>query len=198
MGLHPEMADVPYRSFVGSLMYLAVYTRPDLSMAVSALDRFCQNPQPVHWEAAKKVLRYVKGTVGEGLGYNLGEDLAVRGNSDASYGSDSESMRGRSGYVFMSAGAAVSWGSKLQDVVSLSSTEAEYMAISHAMQEGLYRRMLQAELRVEVELGGTVLFMDNQSAIKLAKNPVFHKRSKHIAIRFQFIWEKVDEGEFCL
>lgn len=79
--MHPEMADVPYRSLVGSLMYLAVYTRPDLtdlSMAISALSRFCQkNPQPVNWKAAKRVLRYVKGTVGDGLGYSLGEDLAV-------------------------------------------------------------------------------------------------------------------------
>ena len=83
------------------------------------------------------MLRYVKGTVGEGLGYNLGEDVAVWGYSDASYGSDAESMRGRSGYVFLSGGAAISWGSKLQDVVSLSSTEVEYMAVSHAMQEGL-------------------------------------------------------------
>ena len=71
------------------------------------------------------------------------------------------------------------------------------MAISHAIQEGLYLRVLQAKLGV-AEVGGTVLFMDNQSAITLAKNPVFHKRSKHIAIRFHFIRERVDEGEFCL
>ena len=84
------MADIPYRSVVGSLMYLAVRTRPDLSMAVSALSRHCQAPQPEHWEAAKRVLRYVKGTAGEGLGYSLGEDLALWGYSDASYGSDQE------------------------------------------------------------------------------------------------------------
>ena len=123
------MADIPYKSVVWSLMYLVVCTRPDLSMAVSALSTYSQAPQPEHCEAAKRVLRYVKGTVGEGLGYSPGEDLAVWGYSDASYGSDQETKKGRSGYVFLSARAAVSWGSKLQDVVVLSSTEAEYMAM---------------------------------------------------------------------
>ena len=89
------MADIPYRRVVGSLMYLIVCTRPDLSMAVSALSRYCQAPQLEQWEAAKKVLRYVKGTVGEGLGYSLGEDLAVWGYSDASYGNDKETKKGR-------------------------------------------------------------------------------------------------------
>ena len=91
-------------------MYLAVCTRPDLAMAVSALSSSCQAPQPEHWEAVKRVLRYVKGTFGEGLGYSPGEDLAVGGYSDANYGSDVETKRGRSGYVFLSGGAAISWG----------------------------------------------------------------------------------------
>ena len=91
------MADIPYRSVVGSLMYLAVCTRRDLSMAVSALSRYCQAPQPQHWEAAKRMLRYVKGTAGEGLGYSPGEELAAWGYSDASYGSDRETKKGRSG-----------------------------------------------------------------------------------------------------
>ena len=79
------------------------------------------------------MLPYVKGTVGEGLGYTPGEDLAVWGYSDASYGSDRETKKGRSGYVFLSGGAAVSWGSTLRDVVAQSSTEVEYMAMGHAL-----------------------------------------------------------------
>ena len=113
-----------------------------------------------------------------------------------SYGSDLETKKGRSGYVFLSAGAAVSWGSKLQDVVALSNTEAEYMAMGHAVQEGLYLQMLQLEMGIEPEEGGTLLLLDNQSAIKLARNPVFHKRSKHIAIKYHFIREKVENKEF--
>ena len=179
-------------------MYLVVCTRPDLSMVVSALSWYYHNPQPEHWEVGKRVLRYLKGSAEEGLSYSLGEDVAVWGYSDASYGSDEESKRGRSGYVFMSAGATVSLGSKLQDVVALCSTEAEYMAISHALQEGLYLRMLQVEMGVEPDMGGTLLLLDNQSAFKLAKNPVFHKRSKHITIRFYLIRERVEREEFCL
>ena len=121
------------------------------------------------------MLRYVKGTIGEGLGYSPEEDLAVWGYSDASYGSDQETEKGRSGYVFLSAGAVVIWGRKLQDVVALSSTEAEYMAMGHAVQEGLYLQMLRLEMGIEPEEGGRVLLLDSHSAIKLAKNPVFHK-----------------------
>ena len=84
----------------------------------------------------------MKGTAGEGLRYSPGEDLAVWGYSDASYGSDAETMRGRSGHLYMSGGAALSWGSKIRDVVALSSTEAEYMAMTSAVQEGLYLQMM--------------------------------------------------------
>ena len=83
-------------------------------MAVSSLSRYSQNPRMEHWEAAKRVLRYLKGTVGEGIAYSPGEEIAVWGYSDASDGSDNKTKRGRSGFVFMSGGAAVSWGSKLQ------------------------------------------------------------------------------------
>ena len=88
----------------------------------------------------------------------------------------------------------MSWGSKLQKVVALSSTESEYMAIGHAVQEGLYLQMPQIEMGIDAEEGGTLLLVDNQSAIKLAINPVFHKRSKHIAIRYHFIRERIEMG----
>ena len=146
-----------------------------------------------HWEAAKRVLRYAKGTIGEGLGYTLGEDIVVWGYNNAGYGSDAD--KGRCGYVFLSGGAAVNWGSKLQDAVALSSTEVEFMAISHAMQVEMYLRMLQREMRINSKEGGTLMLVDNLSNIKLAKNPVFHKRSKHIAVRFHFIREKIEKGE---
>ena len=192
------MEGIPYRSLVGSLMYLAVCTRPDLAMGVSTLSRFCQDPGMVHWEAAKRLLRYVKGSSGDGLLYICGEDVALWGYSDASYGNDQETKRGRSGFVMMSGGAAISWGSKLQEVVALSSTEAEYMALTHAAQEALYLSQLQAEMGVDGDVHGVLLLCDNQSSIKIAQNPVFHKRSKHIAIRFHFIRERVESGEIML
>ena len=193
-----SMLGVPYRSLVGSLMYLAVCTRPDIAMGVSTLSRFCQDPGLEHWEAAKRLLRYVKGSAGEGLLYAYGEDVALWGYSDASYGNDSETKRGRSGFVMMSGGAAISWGSKLQEVVALSSTEAEYMALTHAAQEALYLSQLQSEMGVVGDGHGVLLLCDNQSSIKIAQNPVFHKRSKHIAIRFHFIRERVESSEILL
>ena len=100
--------------------------------------------------------------------------------------------------MLISGGAAVSWGSKQQDVVALSSTEAEYMALTHAAQEALYLAYLQAELEIEGAGEGVLLLCDNQSSMKIAQNPVFHKRSKHIAIRYHFIQEKVESGEVVL
>lgn len=105
------------------------------------------------------MLRYIKGTVGEGLGYSPSEDVDVY--TDASYGSESETKGGRSGSVFMSGGVAVVWGSKLREVVVLGSTEVEYMAISYAMQEGLYLRMLQEEMDVHPKESGALLLLDN-------------------------------------
>ena len=115
--------------------------------------------------------------------------------SDASYGSNPETKRGRSGFVMMSEGAAVSWGSKIQEVVALSNTEVEYMALTHAAQEALYLQQLQVELGIDHEGLGVLLLCDNQSSTKIAQNHVFHKRSKRIAIRYHFIREKVRSGE---
>ena len=193
-----RMAGVPYRSLIGSLMYLAVCTRPDLAMGVSTLSSFCQNPGMEHWEAAKRLLRYVKGTAGDGLMFRRGEDVPLWGYSDASYGMDVMTKRGRSGFVMMSGGAAISWGSKLQEVVALSSTEAEYMALTYTAQEAMYLQQLQVEMGVPHGGQGVLLLCDNQSAIKIAQNPVFHKRSKHIAIRFHYIRERVDSGDIEL
>ena len=101
-------------------------------------------------------------------------------------------------FVFMSGGAVVSWGSRQQGMVALSGKEAEYMAICHAMQEGPYLRMLQSEMGVDLGEEGTLLLVDNHCFIKLDKNSVFHKRRKHIAIRFHFNQEKDDSGEMNL
>lgn len=90
--MHPEMVDVPYKSFVGSLVYLVVCTIPSLARTVSALSRLYQNPQILHAEVAKRVLRFVKGTAGEGLGYSPGEYIAIWGYRDYSHGSDADSL----------------------------------------------------------------------------------------------------------
>ena len=103
------MVDIPYRSAIDSLMYLATCTRPDLAASVSELSNFSQNPRIAHWEGVKRVLRYVSGTVGEGLFYRRGAQVEVWGYSDTEHARDQETSRGRSGYVFMSAEVAISW-----------------------------------------------------------------------------------------
>ena len=92
--------------------------------------------------------------------------------------------------------ATLSWGIKLQEVVALRSMEAEYMAISHAIYEGLCLRVLQKEMGVDAEEEGTFMLVNNQTSIKIAKNPLFLRRNKHIAIRYQFIRERIEMGEF--
>ena len=109
------MVGVLDRLLVGSLMYFTDCTRPDIAMGVSTLSRFCTDPGMAHREAAKRLLWYVKGSDGDGLLYVCREDVALWGHSDVSYSSDPETRRGRSGFVMMSGGAAVNWGSKLQE-----------------------------------------------------------------------------------
>ena len=187
-----EMVNVPYRSAIGSLMYLATCTRPDLSASVSELSKFSQNPGIAHWEGVKRVLRYVNGTAGEGLLYKRGAQVGVWGYSDAGHAGDRETSRGRNGYVFMSAGAAVSWRSSMMKVVTHSSCESEYVGLSEAGNEAIYLQQLQGEMRIGTEK--VLLLGDNESSLKLAMNPVFHQRSKHIRIKYHSLRDRVEEG----
>ena len=126
------MALILYRSAIGSLMYLAVCTRPDIAAAVSSLSRFNANPGRAHWEGIQHVLRYLQGTSGEGLCYKKGESTQLWGYCDASYLTCPDPGRCRWGFVFLSAGAAISWQSKLIPNSSLTSCESEYMQFSAA------------------------------------------------------------------
>ena len=187
-----EMIDVPYRSAIGSLMYLSTCTRPDISAAVSELSKFSQNPGLAHWEGVKRVMRYVSGTVSDGLLYKRGAQVEVWGYSDSSHASEKETSRGRAGYIFMSAGAAISWRSSMMKVVTHSSCESEYVGLSEAGNEALYLQQLQGEMKIGKEC--VLLFGDNESSLKLAMNPVFHQRSKHILLRYHSLRERVENG----
>ena len=191
------MAAVPYRSAIGSLMYLATCTRPDLAAAVSELSKFSQNPGAAHWEGVKRVLRYVSGTVGDGLLYKRGAQVEVWGYSDAGHAGCQETSKGRSGYVFLSAGAAISWRSSMMKLVTHSSCESEYVGLSEAGNEVVYLHQLQGEMKIGKE--SVLLLGDNESSLKLAMNPVFHQRSKHIRIKYHSLRDRVEEGliELC-
>lgn len=183
-----------YQSIIGSLMYAAIATRPDIMYAVSALSVFNSSPKRVHLNSAKRVLRYLKGTSDLGLFYkSTGQPL--QGFVDSDWGSDVDTRCSRTGFVFEIAGAAVTWQSRKQRCVALSSTEAEYVALAEAGKEAMYLRNILKELKVlEENKSPSVIFCDNQSAAKLTKNPVHHDRSKHIDVKYHFIRKIYQSG----
>ncbi|KAF1332493.1 hypothetical protein FI667_g3402, partial [Globisporangium splendens] len=132
------MKDVPYRSAVGAVMYLMVGTCPDLAAAVGTLSQFASDPCPTHWQALKRVLRYLQATPTHGIRFSGSGDGELIGYSDADWAGDIETRRSISGYVFVLNDGCISWRSKKQRTVSLSSTEAEYMALSEATQDAMW------------------------------------------------------------
>ena len=170
-----------YQQIVGSLQYAAGGTRPDIAFAVSSVAKFCNKPTELHLTAAKRVLRYLKQTKDLSLTYVKNTPEAIIGYSDADWAGDVKDRRSTSGNVFLLGGAAITWSRRKQSSVALSAVEAEYMALSVATQEAIWLRQLQEELGME-ESGPTLIYEDNQGAISMAKNPVFHKRTKHIPL----------------
>ncbi|KIO08044.1 hypothetical protein M404DRAFT_78898, partial [Pisolithus tinctorius Marx 270] len=189
------MKHIPYREAVGSLMYASLSTRPDISYAVTTVSCFSGNPGIPHWEAVRRIYRYLIGTKNLKLTYG-GAPNALVGYADAD-GSMAEDRRAVSGYAFLIDGGAVSWSSKRQKIVSLSTTESEYVAATHAAKEALWLRSLIGELFGPL-VEPTTLFSDNQSAIALTKDHQYHARTKHIDIRFHFIRWVVENGKIRL
>lgn len=189
-----ELADpLEYRQIIGSLYYLTL-TRPDISFSVGVLSRFMQCPKKPHLIAARRVLRYIKATVGKGLWFKREINPTLVCYCDADYAGDLNGRRSTTGYVFKYGSSAISWCSKLQPTVSLSTTEAEYRAAAMAAQECVWLTRLFEDLNQRIKYQVQML-CDNMSAIKLAENPVFHARTKHIEIHYHFIREKVLKGE---
>jgi hypothetical protein len=180
-----------FAEIVGSLLYVANCTRPDIAHAVSVLSRHMANPTSAHLSAAKCVLRYLAGTAG--MGIMFGPSGGLQGWCDADFAGDVSTRRSTTGFVFLLHGGAIAWQSRLQPTVAASTTEAEYMAASAAVREGLWLRHLLADLGVRV---GTVqMFGDNQAALSLISNPVVSARSKHIDVMHHFVRERVARGE---
>ena len=182
-----------YQSAVGSLLYLSVGTRPDITYAVSNVAKFSAKPTKQHWIAVKRIMRYLRGTIYYGLLYSRSGSKKCIGYSDSDWAGDLDDRKSTSGYLFQISGAAVSWRSKKQTCVALSTAEAEYMALASAAQEAIWMRQLSSELK-NGPTEATTIFEDNQSAICMAKNPQFHGRAKHIGIKYHFIREQVSSG----
>ncbi|KAJ8454043.1 hypothetical protein ONZ45_g19461 [Pleurotus djamor] len=185
------MRNVPYREAVGSLTHLARCTRPDISFAAQHLARFNQKPGPKHWKAVRDVLHYLKGSSEQWLTYG-GEVKKLAGYSDAD-GSMAEDRKAVSGYAFVINGGAVSWSSKSQEIVSLSTAESELVANTHAAKEGMWYSTFLLQV-FDIDIKPLTLFCDNQAAIALTKDHQFHVRTKHIDIRYHFVRWVVESG----
>ena len=181
-----------YQKLVGKLLYLC-HTRPDIAFAVSIVSRYMHEPRTGHLDAVYRILRYLKGTPGKGLWFRSNGHLVIDGYSDADWASCLDDRRSTSGYCVFVGGNLVSWRSKKQPVVSKSTAEAEYRAMSQGLSDMLWVRNLLSELNV-LKDGHLNVWCDNKSAICIANNPVQHDRTKHVEIDRFFIKEKIDAG----
>ena len=181
-----------YKQMIGSLMYLTV-SRPDLTYVVSLVSRYMENPTALHMVAIKRILRYLKGTYELGICYKKGGGTSdIVAYSDSDYAGDLDDRRSTSGYVFMMGTGTVSWSSKKQAVVTLSTTEAEYISAALCACQVIWIQRILNHLSWDQR--NCVIYCDNCSTIKLSKNPVMHGRSKHIAIRYHFLRDLSKEG----
>ena len=176
-----------YSELVGSLLYISYTTRPDISQAVGALTRFMAAPSTTHWQTARGVVRYLAGTPDYGI--NFTSPTPLLGYGDADYAGDMDTRRSTTGYVFIFNSGAISWSSRLQPTVAASTTEAEYMAAASTVKEALWLRTLFSDF--DIKIPTIDIFCDNQSTIKLLKNPISSQRSKHIDVLHHFARERV-------
>ncbi|XP_021854883.2 uncharacterized mitochondrial protein AtMg00810-like [Spinacia oleracea] len=188
----PLIADPEaYRCLVGRLVYLAV-TRPDLAYSVHVLCQFLQKPRVAHWEAAMRVVRYLKGTPGQGILLRADSDLTLQGWCDSDWAACPITRRSLSGWLVFLGQSPISWKTKKQHTVSRSSAEAEYRSMAALTCELKWLKGLLLSLGVH-HSKAIPLFCDSQSALHIAKNPVFHERTKHIEIDCHFVQDAVTD-----
>jgi hypothetical protein len=184
-----------YRQGIGSLNYLTTMTRPDISFAVSKLSQYLTNPSKHHIGALNQILRYLKGTSDLRLVYE-GEDIRITGYADADFAGDVDTRRSVSAFVFTVGSTAVGWQSQRQRTVATSTTEAEYISLFYAVLEAVWLQRLLLELNQPIYV--IPMMEDNQAALHLAKNTEFHKRTKHIDIKYHYTREVLERGLITL
>ena len=207
------MKDIPYRMAVGRLLYIMCCTRPDIAFAVNSCAKFMGNPGMEHWDAVKRIMRYLKGTATKRLtlggminkqsdnsGYSLlnevncpcSHDKVLLGYSDADYAGCVDTRRSTTGFIFFFNGP-ISWNSRRQSTVALSPCEAEYMALAAAASESRWLSQLLHEISPNL-CKKVIVFEDNTSTIALGKHGRITPRSKHIDVKHHFLQELVEEG----
>jgi len=187
-----------FQQIIGSLSYAALTTRPDIAYATNTLGRFSAAAKRFHLDAAKHVLRYLKGTINTGLEFKHYDVLFPRVEvfTDSNWGNDLETRRSTSGLLVRFNGNVISWATKKQRTVARSSTEAEYVAAADSTSEAIWLKFWMREVLNEDVI--PVLLCDNQGAMALAKNDTFHQRTKHIDIAHHFIRERLEWGDIAI
>jgi hypothetical protein len=185
-----------YKSLVGSLLYLTT-TRPDIMYAANLVSRYMESPKDSHWKMVKQILRYVAGTLNFGLWYTQSDDNHLSSHTDSDFASNLDDRKSTSGHVFHLGTNLISWASKKQPIVSISSAEAEYVVATSASGQAMWLRRILKDMS-HTEKDQTPIFCDNTSTIALSKNHVFHKKRKHIDTHFHFIRELVNNGDIAL
>ena len=192
-----QVNSVTYQLMVGSLLYAAIATRPDIAQAVGAVSKFNANPTEVHLSAVKRILRYLKGTDNLALKYQKTEDGKLTGYSDADYADDLDERHSTTENIFLMSGGPISWLSTKQAIVTLSTSEAEYVALSLAVQEAVWLRRLLNDIQ-DLQDEPITIMEDNQSDVGITKNPLAHSKTKHIDIRYHYTREAVRDGTVIL
>jgi len=181
-----------YHSITGALQYLTL-TRPDIAYAVNQACLYMHSPRETHWNLVKRILRYLRGTIDCGLVISSSTSTDLKAYSDADWGGCPDTCRSTSGYCVYLGDSLISWSSKRQPTVSRSNAEAEYRGVANAARECCWLRNLLTELHVKIDKA-TVIYYDNVSAVYLSKNPVHHRRTKHMELDIHFVRERVALG----
>jgi hypothetical protein len=197
---NPDPADPSIRSkfqsVIGSLLYIMLGTRPDISYAVTKLSQFAVNPSREHLDKALYICRYLAGTADYALVYDGPSNRGLIAYTDSDWAADPIKRRSITGYFFKLANGIICWQSRSQKTVALSSTEAEYMALSDCSRQAVWMKSVFSELGMP--LGTIPISGDNQGSIFISSNPVQERRSKHIDIRYHYVRECVEEGKIAI
>lgn len=181
------------RSIIGLLMYAMLAIRPDLSVSLNILSRFQSTASEELYMSLTRFLRYIQGTINTKLIFTQNYDNILEGFVDADWDGDMIGRKSTTGFIFKIFGCSVTWCTRKQQSVAISSTEAEYVALSIAVSKACWLKALLIDFNVVLTNKPIEIFEDNQSAIHVAKNPSNHKRLKHVDIRYHFVRHKVED-----